>query len=185
MTTTLTEIASFLAAEGLRHELRTDRSYPHIEVAFSTERYRNGAGEPTITLIVELTDDDQNVFLFAPRAFKIAPGNLAAVALACCVVQYNTTALQFEIDHKDGEVRPTVEIPLADALLTRKQLMMGVGILLSGIEKAAALIRHAAQTGEVAPSLYGDTEVVAELSHLLAAFTPEQVQRAVGRRAEG
>lgn len=185
MATTLSEIAGFLEAEGLNFDMFQEPDYPRIVASFKTEHYRNEAGEAQLTILFRLSHENENLMIYAPTAFKIAPDNMAGTALACCIVQYHTNAIQFEIDHEDGEIRPTVELPLADALLTHKQLMMALGILLAATDMAADLLRHAAKTGEIDLALYrgvGGDRTVEQLSNLLSEFTPEQIERAVGLR---
>jgi hypothetical protein len=183
MATTVAHVSELLRERDLQFSVDTSGSQPHILTGFQTRHYRNEAGELQIDLVIGVYGDGEFVKLFCPGAFKAGPENVAASALACCVIQWRTPLIQFEIDHSDGEIRPVVELPLIDAELTAAQLAYCIETLLTVVDRFAGVVQHAAAHGEIDFSRYvaGDDEEVTaqQLSNLLSEFTPAQIERAL------
>ena len=183
MATTVEHIASLLRERDLQFSVDTGGTHPHILTGFETQHYRNEAGDNQIDLVIGVYGDGEFVKFFSPAAFKAGPENVAASALDLCVIQCRTPLIQFEIDHSDGEIRPVVELPLIDAELTEAQLTYCIDTLLTVVDRFAAVVRHAAEAGEIDFSRYvgpEDDDVTAkQLSNLLSEFTPAQIERAL------
>jgi len=124
MATTLREISGFLNEEGLKHSDPDGKDY--IRTGFRTDNYRNPDGEHSLSIIIRLEEDGEFVKVFAPEAYK-CPSDLSSfhrlsLFQTLLQVSWMTKMVQFEYDPDDGEIRPIIEFPLEDALLTRRQI---------------------------------------------------------------
>lgn len=98
-----------------------------------TKRYRNLAGERSLHIVLELAEDGDYVIFSAPRAYEISESTIAAFVRACMIIQWRTKLLKFDYDSTDGEIRPMIEFPLADAKLSSRQIgrcLRGMAVIL-------------------------------------------------------
>jgi hypothetical protein len=103
----------------------------------------------SLVLVVQLLEDGEYFNLFAPRAFQVKGANQDAFLRACAIVQWRTKLIQFEWDESDGEVRPTVEFPIEDGVLTTKQFARCVNGMCSILDQFYPVLRKAADEGVV------------------------------------
>lgn len=183
MGTTVEKVGALLRERGLQFSVETSGANPHILASFETEHYKDPTGASHLNVVIGLYGEGEFLKLFSPGAFKAGPENVAGTALACCVIQWRTPLIQFEIDYSDGEIRPVVELPLLDAELTANQLLYCLETLLAVTDRFADVLLHAAETGEIDFSRYhGHQEedvTVQQLSNLLSEFSPAQIERAL------
>ena len=121
MATTLSQITDLLDAEDLRYRTRGDDT---VLTGFSgLPHYRDADGDAHLAVVIQLHEGGEYVQVFAPHAYVVLGEAVGPVLAACAQIQWRTKLIRFSYDPSDGELRPTVELPLEDAALTRRQLM--------------------------------------------------------------
>lgn len=102
-----------------------------IATGSGTKSYKDKDGENFLRIIIRLSENGEYIDFFSPAAFNIANKNKLVFLEACCMVQWMTKLIQFEYDHKDGEIRPIIEFPLVDNTVTAKQIHRALSGLVS------------------------------------------------------
>ena len=172
MAATLSHVTGLLDAAGLKYATRDE----YVLISFTMDRYTDASGDKTLKLIVQLENDGRYFKLFAPKAFVAAGEHADAFLRAATIVQWRTKLIQFEFDPSDGEVRPIVEFPLEDAVLTQAQLEMCIRGLVSLMDQYYEPLHRAITTGEVE---FDDGPAVGALSETLSRYSPEEIAEAL------
>ena len=81
------------------------------------------------------------------------PDTRGAALESLAILSWKILMVDFEYDHSDGEVRPTIDFPIEDGTLTLTQLRRCLMTLPHVLEDFCSPIYHAMETGEVHPSL--------------------------------
>jgi hypothetical protein len=147
-------IEAFLIAERLKF-----RSHPdgHIVVGFATSNYEmpaeggNASERPkSLAIAVRLSEEGEYLELLAPRLYDLACCHHRDVAMqALLAIMQKTKMIRFDWDPDDGEVRCSVECPLEDGMLTRRQFSRMLRGLAELIDQWDPVIRTAMETGKL------------------------------------
>ena len=131
MSTSVSQCATFLAGDGVRHHV--DEVERAIRLAFVTRRYRNLRGEKLAMVRIETPDDGHRCRVSIERAF--APGPDAALTcLDLCRLAADTPLVSIEYAEDFENLRMTVEIAVEDGELTRLQLLSMVDRIVEAAE---------------------------------------------------
>ena len=88
--------------------------------------------------------------IFTPQAWSLADcPHKEAVFEAITSIQTQYKMLRFDYDPTDGEIRPNVELPLEDAILTSRQFHRLLHCMLHGVPRFDRVIQQALETGVV------------------------------------
>ncbi len=175
MATTLAEVSHFLDQRDLRYSVSDDHT---IVTGFGgLASYRDDEGDANLRVVIQIQEDGRYLQVFAPEAYRVASENAGPFLQACAMVQWRTKLIQFEYDAQDGEVRPVVEFPLMDALLTSNQLMRAVHGLVELIDTYHPVLERAAREGVV--QFETDDGEAEMLSSLLSGYSPETLAEAL------
>jgi len=168
---TLERVSAMLSEEGIRHRVHPDGDC--LIAGFRTRNYRDRDGDDGILVVVALEEDGELLKVFAPQCYSCAAGpHKDQVLAACMMISWRTKMVQFGYDPSDGEIRCSVDLPLEDATLTRRQLVRCVRGLVGLIDFYDPVVRHAMGTGEVR---FPEEEQVRELLELLRrGLAPER-----------
>lgn len=183
MATTIDDITSFLDARGMKYERRSETS---IVTGYNgLDYYRNPTGEGLLRLVVQIAEEGRYFMVAAPQAYIVPVENAGPFLQACAMIQWRTKLIQFEYDAADGEVRPMIEFPLEEALLTEGQLMRCLKGMTQLLEDYHIVLARARDEGVVRFELDED-RTIEMLSQLLSGYPPEllaeALQRAYGRQ---
>lgn len=175
MATTLADVSRFLDQRDLAYSIRDEMT---ILTGFGTlANYRDADGEPHLRLVIQVQEDGRYLQIFAPAAYVVPAERAAPFLQACAMIQWRTKLIQFEYDAGDGEVRPVVEFPLMDALLTGAQLMRAVNGLVELVDQYDPVLQRALSEGVVQfDTDDGEAEM---LSSLLSGYSPETLAEAL------
>lgn len=175
MATTLAEVSHFLDQRDLKYGVSNDTT---IVTGFGDlASYRDDDGEPHLRVVIQIQEDGRYIQIFAPEAYRVPEENAGPFLQACAMIQWRTKLIQFEYDAEDGEVRPVVEFPLMDALLTSSQLMRAVNGLVELVDSYHGVLDRAATEGIVQfDTDDGEAEM---LSTLLSGYSPETLAEAL------
>jgi len=139
---------------GLLDEL--DLSYQeqdgYLFVNMETQVYRDEEkqGDKDLTLMLEVEEEGEFFTLLAPRAYFVRGKHQDAFLRACALIQWRTRLVKFAWDAGDGEVRPTIQLPLEDGEITRRQLQRSIYAICSIIDQYHEALQRAATEGVVA-----------------------------------
>jgi len=151
MATTLADVTRFLDESGLRYDVYQEHSV--IAVAFSCPpeetTYRDEAGDPTVGILIRLSEEGEFLATFAPRAWNLQQSDhVPAVCEVAARIQKRMKLIRFDLDD-DGYLHPNIEIPLESAPMCAAQLQRAVMGILLAVRRFNAVICHARETGEV------------------------------------
>lgn len=85
------------------------------------------------------------------------------------LLNYNTKFGTWEYDPSDGDIRLAVEIPLEDALMTEKQFIRIMSLMIKDSAKASDEILSILETGKI-PKDESDAEMIAKLEEMIAVL---------------
>lgn len=174
------DIAAILDQMEFKYSQRDDNT---IGFGMRMNKYeRPDDSEKSLLLVVQLLEDGEYFNLFAPQAFKVRSEHTDAFLRACAIIQWRTKLIQFEWDQNDGEVRPTIEFPIEDGVLTRKQFERCVMGMCGILDEFFPQLKKAAEEGVVDlpnPAPAADLGLMRELLQRLAGGTgsPEEHAR--------
>ena len=178
MATTYEEIRSFMDMEGLKYRMSDDGTY--LRTGFHMYKYRGATGDDGIPLTIRLSEDGEYLEIYAPAAYTYKDGpNVGAVLQTLLMIQWKTKLIQFEYDAGDGEIRPTVKVPLEDAKLTQKLLkrvLMGIPRV---IDKYHPAITRAIETGVIEFPQEEDDGRLSDLMGALGHIEPGELQEVI------
>ncbi|MDQ6993558.1 MAG: hypothetical protein Q9M31_08780 [Mariprofundus sp.] len=119
MATTYEEIIGYLKEDGLSFDDRRD-SDEGLVLFFSKSEMDD---KPEVVSI-KLDEDGEFIHFYEPQRYTFLPGlSNEKVFELLLIIQNETKMLQWEYDPADGEIRACVELPLEDALLTKRLFM--------------------------------------------------------------
>jgi hypothetical protein len=151
-------LESFLLAEKLKFR---SHEAGHIVVGFATRNYTAPSGDtPTargsddrfkgIAIAVRLSETGQYLECLAPGLYDLGTCRHRDVVLrALMAIMQRTKMVRFDWDPADGEIRCSVECPLEDGSLTRRQFIRMLRALPEIIDDWDPVIRAAMETGEL------------------------------------
>ena len=151
-------LESFLLAEKLKFR---SHEAGHIVVGFATRNYTAPSGnDPTargaddgfkgIAIAVRLSENGQYLECLAPGLYDLGTcRHRDAVLRALMAIMKRTKMVRFDWDPADGEIRCSVECPLEDGSLTRRQFIRMLRALPEIIDDWDPVIRGAMETGEL------------------------------------
>ncbi|MCX7023746.1 MAG: hypothetical protein NT080_03905 [Spirochaetes bacterium] len=203
MATSYEEITSILDRNGIKWA--DDAKLGVVRTGSSTQKYVDGDGDLNVQIAIQVLEDGEYVKFFVFNGYRVPPGTAEAAAFrAFLEVQWKTNLVRFEYDATDGEVRPSVELPLEDSPITERQVLRCLGGLVRVMDDwhefvaaalgpggvpAAKAPRQAAAAGEETPQAVaepvaqwtaGQPGTAAERARaMLAAMTGEQIDELI------
>jgi hypothetical protein len=125
-------------------------------LAFPTQTYRSPSGHDHVTIVALLTEDGEFVRFIAPSVYDLSRSAHRAITCeAAMQVAWTTKALAFELEADTGHLWAVIEFPLADNVLTERQLKRCLLLAVDLLDDYHAVLSHAAMTGKIDFSLAG------------------------------
>ena len=182
MATTLTQITDILDDVDLSYRTRGGDT---VLTGFSDlPHYRDADGDPHLGVVLRVHEDGDYVQVFAPNAYRVRGSGVGPVLEACAQIQWRAKLIRFAYDPSDGELRPTVELPLETADLSQRQLLRCVHGLVDLVDRHHGAIVQARDEGVVElpdASVALGEETMDRLGQLLGQLSPEVVAEALQR----
>lgn len=152
------DVKAQLETLGLQVLVR-DESPDSVAVGFRTKVYKDADGDDGAFLVFTVGDEGEYLEVRAPLAYNAKGCKFKGALFAALLeLSYRTKYLQFEYDPADGEVRLSVDMPVADGTVTAKQLDRMIGAIMVPLETFDPVIRHVMATGRVDFSLAAGSE---------------------------
>lgn len=112
--------------------------------------FKDADGDFACFIAVDLAHEGRTVMFVAPGLYDLSKCKHRAAALeACLVMAHCMKSLNYEFNGDTGEVRATVEIPVADSALDENQATRALSLLISVLDAGDPVIRHAMRTGKI------------------------------------
>jgi hypothetical protein len=173
MTTTIDTISTMLDELAVKHGRISDTA---IGFGVRTRRYRSLENQPNIDIVVDVSEAGKYLTIVAPLAFRI-DGEHRAVAFETCLrFQWSYKMVRFEFDARDGEVRPSIHVPLMDSPLGKDQLGRLLGCLVQLCDEIHPLLVAALESGQMMPDQEAPSAQMAPLLERLSELSPEQLE---------
>ena len=157
-------LEAFFVEEGLKYRLEEDG---HLLTGFATRSYLSPEGVRGMAVVVRLSEGGEYLEFTAPNLYSTADcqdrGPVCEVLLE---IMLRTKMIRFEHDREDGEIRASIECPLEDGRLTRRQFRRMLEALPELIDRWDPVIRQTLRTGRI------DLEAAAEAANC-SAQSPE------------
>jgi hypothetical protein len=132
----------------LQREIDAERDL--ILTGFATENYESSDGSKSLGLVIQRNAKGRYIEIQALGVYDLdGCEHVAAVCRTLLGICLRTAVVQYAIDESDGEVRATVEIILADGVLTAEQLRENIEHLVGAIETCHRHVVRAMETGEI------------------------------------
>lgn len=123
MATTFAKIVSILkSAENLK--FKTHPSKSEALVVFPTREFTNIQGDKLVPLLITIQEKGEFVRIISPSVFDLQKCNHPnALVKALLETAFKTKLVKWELNGKDGEVRASVDIPIENSRLKKKQFL--------------------------------------------------------------
>jgi len=148
MAVTIKQLASALAAGGIRHHVDVDDHV--IRVVFVTKRYLNPRGERLAILQLEATDGGNTCRASLPRSFP-AGSALPDRCLSLCQALADVPLARLEHDPASDTLQLTAELPVEDGELTPRQVFALLDAIVEAAEAGEAALRGSEGDTTAAP----------------------------------
>ena len=182
MSATIDQIGKLLTDENLKWtQVRDDT----LRLGFTTSNFTNRDGEHSLAIFLQVHDGGKYLTAQAPNAFRLSGDHVHATMELLLRLQWVWRLVRFEYDHTDGEIRPSVELPLGGMVLDAGSLAVFIRTLVSVIESTVLAFNHTITTGEIVvpgtsaipPAASGLEALSEEHIAVLADLSPEQLAR--------
>lgn len=185
MATTLQELAEMLFDAELKFQVNNERNEIALQMG-GLNAYKDNDNDDSLLIVIKLLEDGEYLEVFAPNAFKIPEDSEKAAMFlkTCAIIQWKTKLLQFEFDDNDGEVRPMIEFPLEDALVTQKQLKRCINGLTAIVDTYYPVLKKVTDEGIIS---FDELEKKDDMTRLLETFNNipiETLEALIQRRKE-
>ena len=177
MATDLKEIGKFMDSEGLKYDAHPEKSY--LLTGFAMNNYEDSEGQKRLRMVILLEENGEFLKVFAPGAYKCAPGpNALAILQAFMYIHWRTKMLQYEYDPSDGEIQAMIELPLEDSKLTKKQFLRVLAAMPQLVDRYDAVVRAAIEKGKfiIPPD---EEDMMAKLLEVLGEVGPDGLREAL------
>ena len=168
MPVTKQQLLALLDEAHLHYEVHEQTGEPIV--LFRSSSFRDRDGNHLIMIVVQLSENGEYVKFFLPCAYYLPDDESAYGALKTFAsISWQIKMVDFELDINDGEVRPTIDFPIEDAILTAQQVFRCCQTLAQVVDGLDPFIHHAIKYGEMHEDLR-----TKELLQLLGPRTEEK-----------
>lgn len=169
MATTLNELTRLLDNLGWKHRPTPSEKNGNegkVYTGFPTETYLDADGDKFINIVFAVQEDGELVKVIIPRLYNcIHPGHRKAFFEAAIRKTFEKKLCFYDYDHRDGEIRMVLDIPLEDAVLTEKQIKRVVSGMVRLVDVNDSDIRAAVELGRL-PVIDYQSDLSYEISQM-------------------
>lgn len=147
MGTTIEQVKAFMDEVEFKYRIDDERSV--LITGFGTQEYKDADGAHHLRVVIKVDEDGEYLALFVPKTYVCRPDHPSAKAVLETAVRmhWSYKLICWEYDHRDGEVRACVHLPLEDSLLTPRQFHRCLHGLIDLVDKSYGQFTHALNTG--------------------------------------
>lgn len=173
MATTLKELESLFDSIGWKYKCRQDNDNSaegYLYSSFPTKQYRDNDGDSVVTFVFNVQESGELIKIVVPRLYScINPIYRRAFFEVAIRKTFEKKLCFYDYDHRDGEIRMLLDLPLEDASLTERQIKRIMRAMLNHIDANDEAVRGAVERGEL-PFI----DYKADLNHEITKLTPDQ-----------
>ncbi len=171
MATTYEEIIGFLNEEEIGFADLRESETKAIVVRFT----KGEDDDMPETVFIKLDEKGEFVHFYEPQRYKYADGEYKEKVLETLLaIQWESKMLQWEYDPRDGEIRACIELPLEDALLTKRQFLRVLHGLVQMMDGYHERIKRVMETGEDSGPADQRSAAIAQLEAMLAKLKADE-----------
>ncbi len=173
MATTLNELEALFQSIGWKYKRRDDDSNGtdgYLYASFPTKNYRDADGDSMVTFIFNVQEKGELIKIVIPRLYScINPQFRRAFFEVAIRKTFEKKLCFYDYDHRDGEIRMLVDLPLEDAKITERQVKRIISSMLQHVDANDEAVRAAVEQGEL-PFI----DYKADLTHEISSLSPDQ-----------
>ncbi len=173
MATTLKELESLFDQIGWKYKSQPDSSNGNEGVLYSgfpTKSYKDSDGDNYVTFVLNVQEDGELVKIIIPKLYNCINTQYRRAFFEVAIRKtFEKKLCFFDYDHRDGEIRMLLDLPLEDSSLTEKQIRRIVRSMLNHVDANDEVVRAAVETGQL-PFI----DYKADLNHEISKMSPDQ-----------
>lgn len=173
MATTLQELEALFDQIGWKYKTRQESGNSkegYLYAGFPTQTYKDADGDQYVSILFSVQENGELIKVIVPKLYNcINPLHRRAFFEVAIRKTFEKKLCFFDYDHRDGEIRMLLDLPLEDASVTEKQIKRIVKSLLTLIDANDESVRGAVERGEL-PFL----DYKADLNHEISKMSPDQ-----------
>ena len=173
MATTLPQLETLFTSIGWKYKKKQDSDNAtegYLYAGFPTQKYKDADGDPYVSVLFYVQEQGELIKIIIPKLYScINPLHRRAFFEVAVRKTFEKKLCFFDYDHRDGEIRMVVDLPLEDASVTEKQIKRIVTALISHVDNNDADVRAAVEEGKL-PFL----DYKADLNHEISKLSSDQ-----------
>ena len=173
MATTLNELIELLDKLGWKHKPKPSEKKENegtVYTGFPTETYLDKDGDKFINVVFSVQEGGELIKIITPHLYEcIHSVHRKAFFETAIRKTYEKKLCFYDYDHRDGEIRMVLDIPLEDAKLTEKQIKRVVSGMVRLVDVNDADIRAAVEEGRLPV-----TDYQSDLRHEISKMSVDQ-----------
>ncbi|SEG75153.1 hypothetical protein [Marinobacterium lutimaris] len=173
MATTLKELEALFQSIGWKYESRQDNPDSvegYLFSSFPTKTYRDADGDSVVTFVFNVQEKGELIKIVVPRLYSCVNPHFRRAFFEVAIRKTFEKKLCFyDYDHRDGEIRMLVDLPLEDTQITERQVKRVLRAMLMHIDGNDEAVRAAVEQGEL-PFI----DYKADLTHEISSLSPDQ-----------
>lgn len=173
MATTLQSLETLFQSIGWKYKAKPSQASGnegYLYSAFPTKEYRDADGDSMVTFIFNIQEEGELLKVVVPRLYAcINPHFRRAFFEVAIRKTFEKKLCFFDYDHRDGEIRMLLDLPIEDSELTERQIKRIVQSMLTHIDSNHEAVHAAVEKG-VLPFI----DYKADLTHEISKLSPDQ-----------
>lgn len=153
MSTTINELSEILDELKWKHKTKPNEENKDegtIYTGFPTETYLDKDGDKFINVVFLVQEHGELVKIITPQLYTcIHPGHRKAFFETAIRKSFEKKLCFYDYDHRDGEIRMVLDMPLEDARLTPKQVKRVVSSIVRLVDMNDSDLRSAVEEGRL------------------------------------
>jgi hypothetical protein len=171
--TTIVELETLFKEIGWKYKLSVDdnkASEGYIYAGFPTKEYRDKDGDNYIGILFTVQEDGELVKVIVPKLYNcINTAHRRAFFEVAIRKTFEQKLCFYDYDHRDGEIRMILDLPLEDARITIGQIKRIVHSMVRLIDTNDAVVRAAVEEGRL-PLI----DYKSDIQHEISKMDPDQ-----------
>lgn len=173
MATTLGKLEQLFEAIGWKYKQHQDTpgsAEGYLYASFPTREYRDAEGDSVVTFVFNVQESGELIKIIIPRLYScINPQFRRAFFEVAIRKTFEKKLCFYDYDHRDGEIRMLLDLPLEDTQLSERQLKRIVQSMLLHVDANDEAVRAAVEKGTL-PFI----DYKADLTHEISTLSPDQ-----------
>lgn len=171
--TTIVELEALFKEIGWKYKLSVENGNPkegYVYAGFPTKEYKDKDGDNYIGILFTVQENGELIKVVVPKLYScINTAHRRAFFEVAIRKTFEKKLCFFDYDHRDGEIRMILDLPLEDASITIKQIKRIVHSMVRLIDGNDAVVRAAVEEGRL-PLI----DYKSDIQHEISKMDPDQ-----------